>query len=99
MTIAAMIDAAGATGDGLIEWAPRVQPDDTVEITWDGMARAVPKTILLTQAINHATEHPCIPIHPTFLIARCCADDLTDKISRIRDQITAGFCDDLNMLR
>ena len=57
MTITAMIDAAGATGDGLIEWAPRVQPDDTVEITWDGMARAVPKTILLTQAINHATEH------------------------------------------
>jgi uncharacterized damage-inducible protein DinB len=30
---------------------------DTVRIDWDGTPRDVPKTILLTQAINHATEH------------------------------------------
>lgn len=57
MTIAAMIETAGATGAALIEWAPRVQAGDTVEIDWDGTPRDVPKTILLTQAINHATEH------------------------------------------
>lgn len=45
------------TGNGLIEWAPKVQPDDTVVIDWDGTPRDVPKTILLTQVINHATEH------------------------------------------
>jgi uncharacterized damage-inducible protein DinB len=26
-------------------------------VDWDGSPRDVPKTILLTQAINHATEH------------------------------------------
>lgn len=45
------------TGNGLIEWAPKVQPNDTVVIDWDGTPRDVPKTILLTQVINHATEH------------------------------------------
>lgn len=57
MTIAEMIDAARVTGAGFIEWAPRVQPGDTVPIDWDGTMREVPKTVLLTQAINHATEH------------------------------------------
>jgi len=57
MTLAAMMDAARTTGDGLIEWAPKVQADDTVQVNWEGTPRAVPKTILLTQAINHATEH------------------------------------------
>lgn len=46
-----------ATGEGLIEWAPKVQPEDTVEIDWDGTPRQLPKAIILTQAINHATEH------------------------------------------
>lgn len=45
------------TGDQLIEWAERVQPAETVEIDWDGVMRDVPKTVLLTQAIHHATEH------------------------------------------
>jgi len=45
------------TGNGLIEWVPKVQPNDTVVIDWDGTPRDVPKTILLTQVINHATEH------------------------------------------
>ena len=57
LTIAEMVDAARATGSGLIAWAPRVQAGDMVQINWDGTLRDVPKTILLTQAINHATEH------------------------------------------
>ena len=57
MTMAEMVESLRATGTGLIEWAPRVQADDTVQIDWDGIPRSVPKTILLTQAINHATEH------------------------------------------
>jgi len=57
MTIAGMMDALRTTGEGLIEWAGKVQAEDTVEIDWDGTPREVPKTILLTQAINHASEH------------------------------------------
>ena len=45
------------SGEGFIEWAPKVEADDAVTIDWDGEPRDVPKTILLTQAINHATEH------------------------------------------
>jgi uncharacterized damage-inducible protein DinB len=57
MTIAEMIESARATGSGLIEWASRVQAGDTLRVDWEGAPRDVPKTILLTQAINHATEH------------------------------------------
>jgi uncharacterized damage-inducible protein DinB len=57
MTIAEMITATRITGDGLIEWAPKIQAGDSVEIDWDGTLRIVPKSILLTQVINHATEH------------------------------------------
>lgn len=57
LTIAEMIALAQTTGAGFIEWAPKVQADDTVSIDWDGTLRDVPKTIILTQVINHATEH------------------------------------------
>jgi len=57
MTIAEMMEAARTTGSGLIEWALKVQAGDTVVIDWDGTPREVPKTIILTQVINHATEH------------------------------------------
>lgn len=57
MTIAEMIESLRSTGSGLIEWAPKIQASDTVPIDWDGTPREVPKTILLTQVINHATEH------------------------------------------
>ncbi len=57
MTLAEMMEMSGRTGSGLIEWAPRVGAEDTVMIDWDDTPREVPKTILLTQAINHATEH------------------------------------------
>ena len=57
MSITDMVEAIRTTGLGLIEWAGKVQAGDTVQIDWDGTLRDVPKTILLTQAINHATEH------------------------------------------
>jgi uncharacterized damage-inducible protein DinB len=57
LTIAEMTESVRASGSGLIEWAPKVQADDTVQVNWEGAPRDVPKTILLTQAINHATEH------------------------------------------
>jgi len=45
-----MVESARTTGAGLIEWAPKVQAEQL-----DG--EGTPKTIILTQAINHATEH------------------------------------------
>jgi uncharacterized damage-inducible protein DinB len=57
MTFPEMADSLRTTGAGLIEWASKVQADDTVKVDWDGTPRDVPKTILLTQVINHATEH------------------------------------------
>ena len=57
MTITEMEESVRKTGLGLIEWAQKVQANDKVLIDWDGTPRVVPKTIILTQAINHATEH------------------------------------------
>lgn len=57
MTIGEMIEAVRLSGMGLIEWAAKVQPEDVVEVHWEGAPRSVPKAIILTQAINHATEH------------------------------------------
>ena len=57
LTIAEMVASARTTGLGFIEWAPTVQAGDAVQIDWDGTPREVPKTIILTQVINHATEH------------------------------------------
>jgi uncharacterized damage-inducible protein DinB len=57
LTIEEMLESARTTGSGLIEWAPKVQADDTVQLDWDGTPRQVPKTVILTQVINHATEH------------------------------------------
>jgi len=57
LTLTEMVESARTTGVGLIEWAPKVQAGDTVRIDWDGTPRDVPKTIILTQVINHATEH------------------------------------------
>jgi uncharacterized damage-inducible protein DinB len=57
MTMAEMLESLRKTGTGLIEWASKVQADDTAVVDWEGTPRDVPKTILLTQVINHATEH------------------------------------------
>jgi len=55
--MAELAESLHITGAGFIEWAPQVQADHTVQVDWDGTPRDVPKTIILTQAINHATEH------------------------------------------
>ncbi len=57
VTLAEMTDSVRASGEGLIEWAPKLKPDDMVEVDWEGTPRATPKTILLTQALYHAAEH------------------------------------------
>jgi uncharacterized damage-inducible protein DinB len=57
LTLSAMLALARTTGQGLMAWAPKVKPTDTVQVDWDGVMVAVPCTVLLTQAINHATEH------------------------------------------
>lgn len=57
LTLAEIKEWAQASGQSLIEWAPKVQASDIVELNWDETIIQVPKTILLTQSINHATEH------------------------------------------
>lgn len=61
LTFAQMAEILRHTGEGFIEWAPKVQATDTVEVQWDNNgiqgSVQVPKTVILTQVINHATEH------------------------------------------
>lgn len=57
MSIADMTALLRKTGEGLIEWASKVGAEDMVLLDWDGTPREVPKVIILTQVINHATEH------------------------------------------
>ena len=57
LTLAEMVESVRTTGAGLIEWAPKVQADDMAQDDEDGTPYDLPKTIILTQAINHATEH------------------------------------------
>ncbi len=58
LTLDEMIESARTTGAGLIEWAAKVQPNETVRVVWkDGVPRDVPKAIILVQVINHAMEH------------------------------------------
>jgi uncharacterized damage-inducible protein DinB len=57
MDLAEMTESVRTTGAGFIEWAPKVKAEDAINVDWDGTPRDVPKTIILTQVINHATEH------------------------------------------
>jgi len=52
-----LLEMVQKSGEGLIEVAPTIQTGDTVEVNWDGESRSIPNTLILTQAINHATEH------------------------------------------
>lgn len=58
-TLADLQASIRTSGEGLIAVAPTVQPGDTVEVKWesDVTARAIPCSVILTQVINHATEH------------------------------------------
>mgnify|MGYP003595621663 CR=1 FL=1 len=57
LTMEEMQASIRASGEGLVIAAPLVQAQDRVEVLWEGVPNAVPCAILLTQAINHATEH------------------------------------------
>lgn len=58
MTLAEVTAQLRETGDSLIEWAGKIQPEETVVVAWkDGTQRLVPKTIMLSQALYHAAEH------------------------------------------
>lgn len=57
LSLPEMTESLRASGAGLIQWATKVQPGDAFQVDWEGTPRQVPTTILLTQAINHATEH------------------------------------------
>lgn len=57
LTMAELQESIRASGEGLVAAAPQVQPEESVEVDWDGRPRLVPKTVFLLQAINHATEH------------------------------------------
>jgi uncharacterized damage-inducible protein DinB len=58
LTLADMHASLHTTGQGLIDWVPNIQPDAIVQVQWeDGVTVAVPLTIIVTQVINHATEH------------------------------------------
>ena len=57
LTMAEMQDSIRTSGEGFIVAAPNVQAQDSVTVDREGTPRSVPSTILLTQAINHATEH------------------------------------------
>lgn len=61
LTFAELAESLRHTGEGLIEWAPKVQADERVEVQWDNNGIQgpvqVPKAVILTQVINHATEH------------------------------------------
>lgn len=57
-TLAALHTYAQRSGRGLIGAAVATAPSDVVRIKWhDGQYRLVPSSHILTQAINHATEH------------------------------------------
>ena len=56
-TLPELLESASTTGGGLIEEAGLAQVGDTVQVDRDGVPQDMPKTIILTQAINHATEH------------------------------------------
>ena len=57
-SLAQMEDSFRNSGAGLIDWAAKVGATDRVELTWITAEKVhVPKAIILTQAINHATEH------------------------------------------
>jgi uncharacterized damage-inducible protein DinB len=56
-TLEQLTEAMRWTGEGLVREAARVQPSDTLSVQWDGETVEFPASLILVQAINHATEH------------------------------------------
>lgn len=57
LTVETMLESIRFTGQGFVEWSQKVAVEDFVTVDWDGKPTDVPKTIIMTQVINHATEH------------------------------------------
>ena len=57
LTVAELQESIRLSGEGLIDIAPRVQAKDVVEVDRDRTPYQIPCAIILTQVINHATEH------------------------------------------
>lgn len=57
MTFDEMAESLKTTGEGLLAWVSRVQAGDMVTIDWDGTPRDVPVVVVVTQALQHASEH------------------------------------------
>jgi uncharacterized damage-inducible protein DinB len=56
-TIAELQVSILSSGAGLVDLAPSIQPSEGVEVNWEGSPRTIPSAVILTQVINHATEH------------------------------------------
>lgn len=61
LTFAELAESLRHTGEGLIEWVVKVDGEERVEVQWDNNGIQgpvqVPKAVIITQVINHATEH------------------------------------------
>ncbi len=55
--VAALRERLRRSGAGFVALAERMSADEVLEGTWRGNPYAIPASILLTQVINHATEH------------------------------------------
>ena len=58
LSMADALALSRSTGAGFVEWANKANGEETVEVNWEGESvKHIPKAIIMTQAINHATEH------------------------------------------
>jgi uncharacterized damage-inducible protein DinB len=58
LTLSELQESIRLSGEGLVAIASTITAQDRVTVKWDdGTSRSLPCAILLTQAINHATEH------------------------------------------
>ena len=56
-SMAELQESIRASGEGLVVTAPKVRPEDSLQIDRERGSFRMPSAVLLTQAINHATEH------------------------------------------
>jgi uncharacterized damage-inducible protein DinB len=57
LALATVREHAVKSGEGLIAYAAAVDGNPTVRVAWFGQTYAIPSSLFLVQAINHATEH------------------------------------------
>ncbi len=57
LDLATVRDHLLASGEGLIAYATSVEGDPRVQVAWPNQVYEMPASLVLVQAINHATEH------------------------------------------